>query len=425
MATVKPFKGITYNQKKIKKLNKVLAPPYDIISDKKQSELYMQSSFNIIRLILGKELPNDNIHDNKYTRAKQYLEQWLDANILTQDESPCFYIYAQDYTILNKPCTRWGFIGLYHLSSESDNIIFPHEKTKLEPKKDRLNLLNQVQTNLSPIFTLFSNTKDLTNYIKSMCERWQPFIDVEINNARNRLWKLRDTVSVNTIQEIMEGKNLYVADGHHRLEVAQQYQKLRHQEKKSPKPAPYDYIMTYFTSLEDPGLSILPTHRMVKFKNNSNNIKKIRQFFKIKKCDTLKEIKQFIKAHCGQNIQTFAMFDGKSKNFYALKIKKDILDKILKKDKDILDFTDKLDVLILEEILFKKCLNTELSNIEYTNSSQEAINEVKRGKFDSAFLLNPININTLKNIVRKGETLPPKTTFFYPKLTTGLIMYKF
>lgn len=112
MANVTPFKGITYNQKKVKNLNKILAPPYDVISEDKQGELYMQSSFNIIRLILGKDLPHDSIHDNKYIRAKQYIDQWLNSEILIQEEKPCFYIYAQDYT-LDRHYTRWGFIGFY------------------------------------------------------------------------------------------------------------------------------------------------------------------------------------------------------------------------------------------------------------------------------------------------------------------------
>jgi len=430
MAEIKPFRGITYNQKKVANLSKVLAPPYDTISQERQNELYMRSSFNIIRLILGIDLPNDSSHESKYTRAKQYLEQWLDSKILIRDETPCFYIYAQDYT-LDRQLTRWGVIGLYKIQGKDKNTIFPHEHTYSEPKQDRLNLIKEVESNLSPIFTVFTDTDNLTGYIKSMCERWEPYIDTEIDNVRHRMWKLRDRVSVNNIMESMENKQLFIADGHHRLEVAIEYQRICREKLDHSASMDFgnsfDYVMLYFTSIEDEGLSILPTHRLVKLgKENKVCLEKIKNFFKVKLCSSLRSLRKSMAEFQKKDESVIGLYGGDSRKYYILKLKDKALRDI---DKDnqfkLTDFIDKLEVLLLHQVLFKYCMDKSPSNIEYTHSAKEAVDKVKQKEFDAAFLLNSIKIQQFQEIVRTGEKLPPKTTFFYPKAITGLTIYKF
>lgn len=428
MAEVKPFKGITYNDKKISDFSKVLAPPYDTINKKEQSELYMKSSFNIIRLILGIDLPHDNPHENKYTRAKQYLDQWMDSKILIKDQTHCFYICAQDYKINNEIKTRWGFVGLFKMDPRKENIIFPHENTYEGLKRDRLDLLTNVEANLSPIFTLYSDTGDITEYIKSMCERWKPYIDTEVKNVRNRMWKLKDKVSLDNIKSSMEDKQLFVADGHHRLEVAREYQRMCMEEYGNIINAPFNYTMMYFTSLEDESLTILPTHRIIKYTNSWDNcIKKIKDFFEVIKYKSKEKLKNSMLKAEEEDAKMLGVYEGKSQKFYGLKLKNQALEKITLGEDSISDYTDELDVLLLHNIIIEECMeiSNESKKMDYTSSFDKAIQRVNSENYDVAFLLNPLKIEQLQKIVKNGNRLPRKSTYFYPKITSGLSIYKF
>jgi len=424
MNEVKPFRGITYNNKRIKDFSKVLAPPYDVISKEQQDELYLKSSFNIIRLILGIELPDDNPYDNKYIRARQYMEQWTGSGVLNQEQVPCFYIYAQDYTVDNKSYTRWGFTGLYRLQPEKKGIIFPHEKTHSTPKKDRLSLIKEVNANLSPVFSLYSDIDGLTSYVKSMCQRWDPYIDTEIDGIRHRMWKLRDRVSVNNIAENMQTKQIFIADGHHRLEVAKQYQKLCRSKNPKSEDSPYDYVMMYFTSMEDEGLSILPTHRLIKLEQTSKtSFLKIKKFFDITQYNSIRPFKKATDKAKESDLIMLGMFDENTKKFYSLTLKEKALPDI-KKIKTS-KFIDRLDVSLLQEVILKRCLGVDPSSIKYTVSMKEAISRVKKKEFSIAFFLNPLKIQQLQDVVKAGELMPQKSTFFYPKLISGVTIHKF
>ena len=265
MVRVFPFRGIIYNKKKIKNLSKVMSPPYDIVNSQQQAELYNESDFNFIRLILGKEFSGDGDYNNRYVRAAAFMNGWLRHKILVQDDRPAFYLYEQKILFQGKRVSRFGFIGLLRLEDMGRGKVFPHEDTYPKAKLDRLQLMRTTSANLDSIFCLYSDPKEKISKASRPFMKKKPLIEVKDREGTiHRLWRVDRKPSLNKIMQEMKDKAVFIADGHHRYEAAIRYKnEMKSRNTKFTEDEAYNHVMMYFTPLEAKGLIILPIHRAV------------------------------------------------------------------------------------------------------------------------------------------------------------------
>ncbi len=439
MPSIRPFKAVVYNTGKIKNISKVVAPPYDIIPPDMQDELYSLHENNVVRLILGKTKNGDTDADNRYTRAATDFESWLRRDILKEESIPAIYIYTQTYTYDGKKINRIGFISLMELDL-GDKKVLPHEKTLKAPKEDRLHLMRAVKANLSPIFMLYEDAKHKVNKIlKDFSKKTKPFIDVSIDSVRHKVWAFTDKDAINRIEAVMGRKNIFIADGHHRYETSKNYAR-----ELIEKGAPQDLIdnaklfMAYFVELEEKSLLIMPTHRLIKDAgglSKENIVEKLGRYFKVEKLSSPKRLLarlgelrashafgMYIAAPCTGTAKR-RLVQGQG-GYYALKLKD------FKKTKTFMGpgSTDwkSLDVSILHLFILKHVLgiSDEDDNIEFVKDPGEAFKGIDKGGFEIAFFLNPTKVTQVKRVASRGEKMPRKATYFYPKPLSGLVIRK-
>ena len=424
MAKIKPFRAVIYNQEKIKDLTSVVCPPYDIISPQSQQYYRDLNPNNLIHILLGK----DNPQEDKYRRAGQYFRDWLKNNILIQDRSAAIYFYRQQYNLKGERRTRLGFISLLHLDDKNPSV-FGHEHTRLESKEDRFRLLKQVKANLSPIFAIFLDKKRIIQRVyQQYIQGKKPFIDI-VNDEKivHNLWRLNSPDIIATIQSSMSGENIFIADGHHRYEVACAYRdEMKQRLGAVSGEEDFNHILTYFTNSDSHGLAILPVHRLLKLdsKLDLDSFKlELKNYFDIEEVQEKHKF-FFLMEKAGRTEHVLGMY--KDKKYYLLRLKNiKILDKeICDKPKEYRS----LDISILNHIIFKKILGIDLENKENLKASPNADEFIKEADFNSldiAFFLNPVKIQQVVSIALKGERMPAKSTYFYPKVISGLLINKF
>ncbi|MEK6545084.1 MAG: DUF1015 domain-containing protein [Nitrospinota bacterium] len=455
MAYILPFKGIIYNSEKIKEIRDVVAPPYDVISPEEQDRLYKRLKNNVVRLILGKESENDEPANNRYTRARDYLENWQRDSILIKDNFPSIYIYAQEYHMGEaegfEKKKRVGFIALSKLEDFGEGGIHPHENTLSKPKEDRLMLIRACNTNFSPIFGLFTDkTKRIDSVFNDYMKQFPLYDLIDDAGVRHTLWAIRERRAIEIIIKEMADKQIFIADGHHRYETAINYRnEMRKKSTTPPSPSlhggrvrdgdkPYNFVMMYFTNTVSEGLSILPIHRLVSNLSNFDKkkiVEKTGKFFNIEKLSFNESDEKAIRKRLfsdmkerGEKEHIFGMYLGDD-DYILLTLKdEDVLDKLITNSRH--PSWKKLNVTILHTILIEKVLGiseknlAEQKNITYTINTREAINGVKDGKYQMALFLNSTRIEDVQAVATTGEKMPQKSTFFYPKLITGLVMNK-
>jgi uncharacterized protein (DUF1015 family) len=430
MANILPFRGILYNKKKIKNLKAVMAPPYDVISPQMREELYKAHPHNIVRIILGKELRTDNRNNNKYTRAAKFLGRWLKEGILKKDKKPSIYIYEQKYLYRGKLKRRIGFISLMKIEDPASNLVFPHEHTFVRPKKDRFNLIQKTEANTSPIFCIFQDEGNkVTNAIKRYASKASPVIDIHLAGIRHRVWRVGDSKIINRIKKELDKKQVFIADGHHRYEVALAFRDEKRRLLGRSRSKKYDNVMVYFSNLTDEGLTIFSTYRVIRHLGDVkwNYLKRrFGLYFDIEEVKDKDEMFEGLEQ--SKKRYVFGVY-FKNKRLYLLKLRNEgILDDIIKVNKSRewkrLNVTV-LHFLILDHILGIGKFPSSDENIVYTRDEDYAMNLVDRGECDIAFFYSPAKAIQVRNIAREGDRLPHKSTYFYPKLLTGLVIHKF
>jgi len=421
MANIKSFKAIIYNQKKINDLSKVVCPPYDVISPAKQEAYHELNPYNFIHILLGKDVPGED----KYLRAGNYFKEWLKNDILTQDLKPAIYFYIQEYRIRGEKKTRFGFISLLRLD-DKDSAIFKHEHTRLAPKEDRLKLTRQVNANLSPIFSIFLDKKKIIHRVfAKYVKESSAFVNVtDDEGTTHKLWRVDDPELLKYIEEALQQENIFIADGHHRYEVACVYRdEMRNKSSNWSGEESYNYVLSYFTNTDPRGLSIFPIHRLLKLKDPldvDKFISTLRDSFDVE------EIKDkakffFLLEKSGRSEHVIGMY--KDKRYWLLRLKNvRILDKELTdKPKDYRT----LDVSILNQLVFKKIFGLEDSeSLTFSPNSEEFMEKVDNDKALIAFFLNPVRMQQIIDVALQGERMPPKSTYFYPKVLSGLVINK-
>ncbi|KYK23571.1 hypothetical protein AYK24_10630 [Thermoplasmatales archaeon SG8-52-4] len=433
MVEVIPFKGITYNSEKIKNLDSVMSPPYDIISEKMQNELYDKNPLNFVRLILGKQNSSDDEKENRYTRARNYLFKWLEEQTLIESDKPAIFPYKIEYKINSQKKLFNGFFILLKLDPEY-KFVRAHEKTLSKPKADRLNLTRACKANLEPIQLLFIDKNDKIREIidKSLNE---PLINVSgYDGFNHKLWKLENNDIISNIQDELKEKILFIADGHHRYQTAINYaNELKQKTCEKDKNAPFNFRMVILANIFDEGLAILPTHRLIK-KSNLNIeeiIDKIGDYFNIEEKKVKISGKNY--SQISDEIINDLKTDKEHKfvlyiknKYYILTLKNESIMDSFAKDKSKIWRT--LDVSILHKIILEHIMDINQDNIEdhvkYTRVNEEAIKFVEEEIFNFSFLMNATKIDELKAVAEAGEHMPQKSTYFLPKMLSGLVFYK-
>lgn len=437
MATIKPFKGLRYNIEKVGGLEHVVTPPYDIISDEEQKAYYDKHPNNVIRLEYGAEYETDSELDNRYTRAAAFLRSWIDDGVLQFEDKECLYLYEQRFSFLGQELTYRGFVTLTQLEEFSKGVILPHEETLSKAKTDRLNLMTATHANFSQIYCLYM---DETGKIRSMMEQiTKSPADISFtaeNDILQNVWIVRDDAIIAAVQAEFADKQLFIADGHHRYETALNFRNKMREENSDWKESDlFNYVMMMLVDMDDPGLVVFPTHRLV------NNVKidevmavsLLKDDFDIDKiivdsktsmlCDAIAKDLVALKEKKG-----FALYFG-GEYYYRLSLNDaSVMEKYLP---DKSEAYRNLDVTILHTLVLDKIygIDTEnlanQKNLTYTRDPMEAIEAVQNGSQQCAFLLNATKVREIKDVSLAGEKMPQKSTYFYPKLITGIVMNKF
>jgi uncharacterized protein (DUF1015 family) len=439
MADVIPFRGIIYNIQKIGDLSLVTSPPYDVISEKAKQRYYEKHPYNVIRLELGDE----NLSKDRYYSSLFYLEEWLRNGILIRENEPAFYFYQIDFPLNGmKWKRRRGFIGLCKLEEFGKGMIFPHERIHQAQKEDRLNILRICQANFSQIFSLYSDPNQIINSLFEDYTHNPPLFDYynDEEKIHHKLWSIKDRELFLKVRKMMEPKALLIADGHHRYEAALAYKK--EMEKKFPLSTgnePFYYTMMYFCPIEDEGLVILPSHRLIfnlstfnpnEFEielqkyfikrdihfSHENELAKLEEFFEILKRDDSKG-------------NVFGLYINGNSHFSLLYLKNELNISSLVGN-CLPSVLQKLDVMILHRFVIEQLLgikekDQDQNHIRIIKNHNRAFELVKKGNFQMVFFLNPPKVEEIKEVASEGEIMPQKSTFFYPKIPTGLVINKF
>lgn len=419
MAEIKPFRGVRFTSK-AGEMDELLCPPYDIINGLQRAEYLEKNGNNIVKV----ELPVDEEGvDDKYAKAAEVLKGWMADGVMARDEKPALYIYEEQYTLHGETKSVLGIIGLVKLEEFDKGIIMPHEFTLSKPKQDRLNLIQATHSNISTIYSLYSDKGNrTTSKIQMLIER-KPDMEATEGKCVHRLWVVDDELEVSALCRDFAHRNLYIADGHHRYETSLKYRNMCH-ENGAPDGSPCDYVMMLLVNMDDNQFSLFPTHRLIKGVEHMDVeafLEQIDVNFRIDKHHGVSSIKPTLSEYYNRGRKVAAWYVGNDE-WYLLKLRStsEAMDKIMPDSSEALRT---LDISILHQLVLERVMHCNNEDcVNYTRSFTEAIASVDEGKYQCCFILNPTRIEDIRNIVDAGEKMPQKSTYFYPKPTTGLVI---
>jgi uncharacterized protein (DUF1015 family) len=429
MIRIAPFRGIFYNQKKIRDLSKVIAPPYDVISKEEQEKLYKKSPHNFIRLDLSQE-------PDSYPATAQLFNEWLTTGIFERDPAPSIYFLSHSFKLKGgEQKLRQGFLALTELQDFSTGEVRPHERTLDAPKEDRLKLMLACHAQLSPIFALYSQPKETINRMLAVeVEGIEPYIEIEQDNGDQcRLWRITEVGVIQKVQREMSDQQLLIADGHHRYEATLSYRdRMRHERGQWNGREAFNYIMVYFANINDDNVVILPTHRLVRGYSHKPFLEleeALQTYFYVEqhpktpegRMSFLKALKTAAKKH-----RVIGASFKRDPRYLILRLKNKRIMQRLAKDLSAplreLDVST-LHLLILEHILgMAPDEQAKAENIRYSQDEELVLQALEKEDYQAAFILNATKAEEIQVIVASGEKMPQKSTYFYPKLLSGLIV---
>jgi len=437
MAEIAPFRGLRYNLKKVPDLCEVVIPPYDVISKKEQKLFHSKSPYNMIRLELGESTAHDSPQDNPHTRAKQYFEDWMHDEVLIRDDQPAIYYYELDYSLTPQTRqTRHGFICLLRLEDFGGGGVRPHERTFQAIKDERLSLMLSCKANLSPVFALYADPPQLIDHhLKKGRDLDVLFSFEDDHNMQHRIWRVTDLQVLRQVRALMLDKAIFIADGHHRYETALNYRNMQREHLESARPnASYEYIMVYLSNMNQGGLTILPTHRLLRTLNSWEPepfLERAQSFFEITRYEAddagLREWRLGLEFAGSQKNTAIGFYSLKVGSFYLLKSRSDEIGSFLTQRK-IPRVLHDLDVVVLDEVILRNLLGVSESlladenNINFKHDLLDAFLSVQSGDFEVGFFINPTRIEQVQNVATAGLIMPHKSTYFYPKVGSGLVI---
>ena len=434
MVDIAPLRGIRYNPNRMTSLCDVIAPPYDVISPARQAELHGRHETNIIRIDFGRDKPDDNGGENRYTRAAGYLQRWIHAGILARDPEPCIYIYQQEYVLESgEPKVRTGLLCLVRLEPLDKGIIMAHERTFEHPMSDRLKLALACKALTSPIYGIFADPdRGFKSATQDIVYNDPPAAHcMDDTGVAHRLWVVSDTGIIAQVQDAMRHFPVYIADGHHRYETSLKLRQLKHEEDPEGA-APYDYTLMFLSNTESSGLTILPAYRVIRDVSEralSGFRDRLAEFFTIEEHPdmSMQSLIQELARRADRHV--FAFYKGHG-GPCIFELKHDVNLKAVI-PRSMSEVRRSLDVTVLRELVIDQLLDSEnedLSregNILYAKLAAEAKRMVDNKNAALAFYHNPVKVQQVKDVASQLERMPHKSTYFYPKIPAGLVIHKF
>jgi uncharacterized protein (DUF1015 family) len=445
MAEIHPFRALRYDTNRVK-LGDVLTQPYDKITAAMQEQYYATSPYNLIAIEKGISHADDSSENNVYTRAGEKIKEWIAQGILTQDPVPAMYVYSQEYLVpgTHTRKVRIGFVALGRLENYDAKIVFPHERTLAAPKADRIELLRHTHVQTGQLFMLYDDApRQIDVYLEEIARIPTPFEIHDEFGVKHRLWPVADVAFIRRVQTAMANKEIIIADGHHRYETALNFRnECRAQLGRIDPLAAHEFAMMTFINSHSRGLTILPTHRLIRSVANFD-FEKFRKalapffdwysypFLTVE--ERVTSYSEFRKDLGSQNHGRRAIgiypgaTDGSAGAFYLFLLRRDVdLETVLP---DLSEAQRGLDVVLLHRLILEKGLGITAeavvaeSNVSYEREIDTAIAAVERGDAQLACLLNPVRVQQVVEIALGGDVLPQKSTDFYPKLLSGLAIY--
>lgn len=423
MAEIRPFRALRFTEA-AGPLEQLICPPYDIISEEQRQKYLQTNKNNIIRL----ELPRDET--DPYGEAAKTLNTMLNDGVLKQDDQAALYVYEIEFSLENKPKVRYrvhGIVGQVHLEEFDKGIVLPHEETLSKAKEDRLRLMKATGCNFSNVYSLYNDESGNVEAVLSAAMRHKPLCEVtDEAGLTHRLWAITDADAVLAVTSQFADKKLYIADGHHRYETAINYRNYL-REHGTPVGADSDYIMMMLVEMSHPGLVVFPTHRLLRGLENFSATALTAA------CTENFYTEELPLSALNERLETAYEAGEKAFGFYAgggtatLLTLKDtaVMDRLLP---ELSAASRHLDVNVLHTLVLERLLGIDKANmaqqinLTYTRSLREALDGVNNGQYQATFILNPTRVSEIRDVAVAGEKMPQKSTYFYPKLITGLTM---
>lgn len=421
MADIKAFRGLRFTES-AGNIKDNVCPPYDIISDSEREALINKSENNIIRL----ELPRG---EEPYKTAGATLKRWLDEGVLKCEDKESLYIYEEDFEALGKTYKIKGLVCLVKLEEFSAGVVLPHEETLSKAKTDRFNLMSETFCNFSQIYSMYVDEKsEIPERLDRMSEKKADVEFINDDGITQKLWICQDSDDITYITDKFKSKQLYIADGHHRYETALNFKKKLIEDGKITIETDLgNYVMMFLIDIDNPGLVIFPTHRLVKDLENYDEekaVEGIKEFFDVEKRHDLEKLNDVLNA---TDKRSYAYYTGQD-YYYLCTIKDE--DSVAKLMPEKSEAYSSLDVTALHTLILERVFGIDKDNmarqinLTYTRDYKEAIDGVRSNKYQCSFIIKSTKIHQIKDVAAAGEKMPQKSTYFYPKLITGLVMNK-
>ncbi|HAA01841.1 MAG TPA: hypothetical protein DCE18_00550, partial [Syntrophobacteraceae bacterium] len=428
MAEILPFRGLRFNPLLVSEMDAVVTPPYDVISPEEQDHYHRLNPHNMIYLELGQRTPQDNEENNPHTRAAVYLHQWQSDQVLVREEQPAIYYYTLDYAISPQVRkTRYGFICALRLEDFRTGCVRPHERTFQAVKDERLRLMSACHANLSPVFALYSDTALVVDHHLQVARESKPIIDYQDSRGqKHRIWRVFDRNTLQQVRSLMRDKPIFIADGHHRYETALAYRDMQRKlQEKVSSQASHEFIMVYLSNMNQTGLTILPTHRMLRHLGHwkpREFVQLAEQFFEVStypvgpqgkgaapvEWDAALRRARETKENC------IGFYWHGATQYFSLRARRNEVDRYLA-GQDIPAVLHSLDVVILDQVVLRRLLGlsdeflANEHNIHFKHDLAEGLSELHTGHYDAGFFINPTRIEQVQEVASAGLIMPHKS----------------
>ena len=411
MVAIRPFAALRYDPSRAGRLDEIIAPPYDVIDAALQDQLYARSPYNVVRLTLGKQFAQDTEQHNRYTRTRQDFLTWQRQGILRQDPVPALYIVEHAFESAGQRCARLGFIALVELRDPIEQVVYRHEATLAAPKADRAKLLETVPVQCEPIFCVFPDPGQTIYARCRQLTQGAPTLQTT-GTDQVRVWAITAAEQIQTLTDALSRVAVLIADGHHRFEVAW------------ANRARWPAVMTYFASIEDPALVLGPIHRLV---GGTPDLTRLQALCLMTPAGALDALTRWLSESDDQRQSNessravrFGLYDGRT--LYQAQVREAVLQQWLHAP-TVPRLIAGLDVAVLHGLVLPSIGFNGHRQVQYMADSQRVLDAVDRGEGGCAWLLRPLPLQRVYELAAKGLTLPPKSTFFYPKIPSGLAMH--
>jgi uncharacterized protein (DUF1015 family) len=415
MAEIRAFRGIRYRLDRPEAAGDLVAPPYDVISPAQHTELEDRHPHNVVRLELPRDEPGDDDRENRYTRAAALFRCWLDQGVFAREPQPAMYVYGQQYEVEGRHQERLGIMASLQVEPFESGVVLPHEQTFPKHKEDRYRLLTTARAQFSPIFGLYAAPgAHVRDRLAAVAERTPAALAVDPEGVCHRLWAVTDAVFLDWAASVLRDQPVFIADGHHRYETALRHRQERRAENPDAPPAWYDFVMTFLVEMHDPGLVLLPTHRLIRSPLPGAD-----------------QVRQALEPHFEMEPVSLADAEVLRHHQLGLVLPGGAAWRLTLRDPaamaaaapDRSEAWRDLDVAILHRLVLREALQLDQPEVIYSRDSAEAREAVLRGECSGAFFLPHPRVEELKAVADHGERMPEKSTYFWPKAISGLVFY--